>query len=239
MNKSAGKIYSVSPVIVQNIFTTLYGAKLHFLRYGILSNSNFSKLCISEKYSQERMPLFIGEKLKGIVKIASEYVPYYKEVFNSEKINPDSICSLGDIEKIPLLSKEIVRKSPEMFIDERFNLKKLVKRFTSGTTGNPLTVYCRSEDLRRNYSFFLRTRSWCGIKMGERRATFYGRVIIPHQQKKKPFWRYDASENNLLFSSYNMNDNSLASYCDKLCSFKPAEVRGYPSSLYTIAGYMI
>jgi len=126
-----------------------------------------------------------------------------------------------------------------MFVDERHNLKKLVKRFTSGTTGKPLTVYCRSEDLRRNYSFFIRTRSWCGIKIGDRRATFYGRVILPQQQEKKPFWRYDASENNLLFSSYNMSDETLASYCDRLCSFKPAEVRGYPSSLYTVAGYMI
>lgn len=239
MNKSAEKIYSASPVIIQNIFTTLYGVKLHLLRYGIFSNRNFTELCASEKLSQEKMSLFAGKKLKRIVKIASEYVPYYKEMLNREKINPDSISSLSDIEKIPFLSKEIVRKSPELFVDERFNLKSLVKRFTSGTSGKPLTVYCRSDDLRRNYSFFLRTRSWCGIRMGDRRATFYGRVIIPQQQEKKPFWRYDASENNLLFSSYNMNDESLASYCGKLCSFKPAEVRGYPSSLYTIAGYMI
>ncbi len=239
MNKNAEKIYSASPILVQNIFTSLYGLKLHLLRYAIIYDDNYKSLFASEYISNDEMMKLRLDKLKRIVKIASGNVPYYRELFAREKIDAESLSSLSDIESIPLLSKDNVRESPGNFVNESFNIEKLITRFTSGTTGKPLTVYCRKEDLRRNYAFFIRTRSWCGIKMGDKRATFYGRVIIPSGQKKGPFWRFDASENNLLFSSYHMDDDTLALYCRKLSAYKPVEIRGYPSSLHTLAVYML
>ena len=81
-------------------------------------------------------------------------------------------------------------------------------------------------------------RQWNNIRIGDRRATFYGRTIIPPNQVDPPFWRYDVTENNYLFSSYHMNPVNLPHYYEKLLKVQPLEIRGYPSSLNTIASYI-
>ena len=47
---------------------------------------------------------------KSLISHAYENVPYYNELFNEEGIHPESIKSLKDIERIPVLTKDNIRK---------------------------------------------------------------------------------------------------------------------------------
>ena len=50
-----------------------------------------------------------SKKLKALVKHSYDHVPYYRSIFKEEKLHPDDIKGIGDLDKIPILKKEDIR----------------------------------------------------------------------------------------------------------------------------------
>jgi phenylacetate-CoA ligase len=238
LNKYLEHIYPYLPVALQNVFTSAYGFLLNRWRYGGNSKDYVAELMSSQFFSTDELIRLQEEKLSGLINIAYHNVPYYRDLFDGLKLKPSDIKEIDDLAKLPVLTKDDIKAYPEKFINRNLEPKSLLTRNTSGTSGKPLKIYCDKESLRHNYAFFLRTRSWRGIELGDRRATFGGRIIVPQNQLNPPFWRYDINENNLLFSSYHMSEINLQHYYSKISRFNPVEIRGYPSSLYFLAAYM-
>ena len=115
---------------------------------------------------------------------------------------------------------------------------KAFKLETSGTSGKPLIIYCDNDSRRRNYAFMQRLREWFDIGPGARRATFFARILLPPEQSRPPFWRYDIFEKNHLFSYCHMSEANLEHYYNKLRQIQPDEIIGYPSNLFILARYM-
>ncbi len=231
-------IYLKSPILCQNVCVSLYGIYLHRLRYGGICESVYEGLRKNETLSFEQVKELQNELVRRHVRLAYEQTDYYRELFDKLHIGPDEIRNVQDLAKIPVTEKDEVRKNPHLFVSKKLSKRRLIKINTSGTTGKPLTVVFDKDSLRRSYAFFMRIAGWHGIRIRDNRATFGGRVIVPPEQKKPPFWRYDAGENSLLFSSYHLTPENLPYYYEKLADFQPVEIRAYPSSLYTVASYM-
>ena len=53
--------------------------------------------------------------------------------------------------------------------------------------------------------------------------------------KKPPFWRYNKSQNQLIFSSFHLSPETTPLYIDKLKEFQPEWCEGYVSTWYTLA----
>jgi len=231
-------IYNNSPVLFQNIMTSIYGLKLHWERYGGKSRQYTKQLDASDFESRAFFTKLQARELRKLLDHAYHTTEHYRTLFDGVGLRPSDIASPGDLKKIPILEKGQIARNPKAFLSNAFRSAGLSKIYTSGTTGSPLTVFYDQSSRRKNYAFFNRVRRWRGTKVGHRRATLYGRTIIPLRQKGPPFWRYDFAEKNLLFSSYHMSPDNLPYYYDKLCEFQPIEIRGYPSSLYSLARHM-
>ena len=236
---SLEKIYNNSPVFFQNLMTSVYGLQLHWNRYGGKNVEYTKQLEKTEFKNKEVITRFQLNELKKILKYAYYNTAYYKALFDEIKLDPSQIKSLDILNKIPLLTKNIIKEAPGLFLSKEFKKKKLSKIYTSGTTGNPLTVYYNSDSRRKNYAFFNRARKWHGTKVGDTRVTLYGRAIIPPTQEKPPFWRYDFFENNHLFSSYHLTPHNMPYYYEKIRQIQPKEIRGYPSSLNSLSQFML
>lgn len=231
-------LYNRSPVLFQNVMTTIYGLKLHWERYGGENKTYTGQLAESEFETATFFSELQARELRSLVHHTYHTTLHYRKLFDEIGIQPSDIDSPSDLKKIPILEKSEITANPGLFLSSAFKFKALSKIYTSGTTGSPLTVFYDKTSRRKNYAFFNRVRRWRGTRVGNKRATFYGRTIIPLKQKAPPFWRYDLAEKNMLFSSYHMSPDSLPHYYDKLCEFQPVEIRGYPSSLYSLALYM-
>jgi phenylacetate-CoA ligase len=217
---------------------SIYGLYLHRLRFGGICDSIFESFLRNETLSTEEIEELQNRLLEDFIRLAYEQTDYYRELFDGLGIEPSGIENQKDLARIPITEKDHIRKNPERFVSKRFKKDRLVRIGTSGTTGKPLTIFCDKDSLRRNYAFVKRVAEWNGVRIRDKRATFAGRVIVPPGQEKPPFWRYDAGENSLLFSSYHLTPTNLPSYYEKLLEFQPKEIRSYPSSLYVVASYM-
>lgn len=232
--KLAAAAYARSPVWLQNLLITGYGAHLRRVRFGGEGRALLAGLRHSELLPRSERRRRQDAALAEAVERALADVPFYRE----RGPRRPAIRSVDDLARLPLLSKQEVQAAGQRMISERYRGAKLREIHTGGTTGKPLAIYCDSATLQRNYAFFTRFRESAGIVDGDRVATFAGRILVP-PGSGAPYWRHNRAANTLLFSSYHIGESTLPAYAAALERFAPAMIDSYPSSIEPIARHVL
>jgi phenylacetate-CoA ligase len=239
VNKWAENIYFKSPVCLQNVMCSVYGAKLYMERYSNPWKKHFEYLMRTQFMSDEELKKIQIDSFKSILSHAVENVPYYQKNVRLEKPEIEVISSMDILRELPILEKRILRETPEVLMSKFYDRRKLVRINTSGTTGTPLTIYISPDARRENYAFFERSKQWAGINGFERSITFAGRTIVPAEQEGPPYWRRNLLFNNTIFSSYHLSKNTVEDYLKAIRKIKPVFIDSYPSSISIIADHVI
>jgi len=239
MTKLIENIYNHSPAFIQNLGVTLYGLKIYNREYGKKFEKLLTEIEKIQWYSFAELKVFQNEKLKKIISHCYENVPYYRETMKSKKLTPGDIKTVDDLSKMPLLTRDDIKKNFSSLIAVNAKKADRLHGHTSGTTGSPLQfLYDRNVCLVKN-AFDWRQKRWAGINPGDRYAFFLGRMVVPLNRKKPPFWKYNWLLNHIFFSSFHMSSENLDRYFEKLDKFKPRAIEGYPSTMYLLARYLL
>ena len=98
------------------------------------------------------------KKLQETLAYLQQHSPFYKELFANNHIHTGSIKTLGDLQKLPITTKEDLQQRNDDFLCVPQN-KIIEYTSTSGTLGSPVTVALTESDLQRlafnEYSSFL------------------------------------------------------------------------------------
>ena len=101
-----------------------------------------------EQQSQQEIQAFQEEKLKELMLYVSANSNYYSALFNRLSIDPLSIKTLEDLQRLPLTSKDDLQQFNNDFICvEKSEIIDYVT--TSGTLGKPVTFAMTNNDLDR------------------------------------------------------------------------------------------
>lgn len=238
MNRLLENLYYKSPVALQNLAVSIMGVRFYRERYRPEGKAMFAQLRETQAYSAEEMYEYQSQAFVSVARHALTSTPYYQNWAKSKDVQPGDIRSLADLAHFPVIQKGVIRSNPELFRSQ-VGVKQQFTLHTSGTTGTPLTVYTDKASRSRHYAFFSRLREQYRVLPIDRRATLFGRIIMPSEQKHAPFWRYDSAQKNLLMSSYHLHEQNLQKYYQKLCQYQPAEIFSYPSSLAVLAEYIV
>ncbi len=116
-----------------------------------------------------RLKLLQMRKLKKLINDAFQNVPYYHDLMNKVGIFPDQIQSLDDIRKLPITNKSMLQQYPnDYLLNRQFSLNQLFRERSSGSTGQPFTVYYDSAyQITRNL-LFLRALFAIGYRLGQK-----------------------------------------------------------------------
>jgi phenylacetate-CoA ligase len=217
----------------------MYGWKVQRIQSDrkVASNTDPFYYFNSNRFDND-LKVFQENQIKKLVTFSYYYIPGYSELYRSHGFHPNDFRSLDDLQKIPILNKDIIRKNPGFFVDRRRNSNRLLKINTSGTTGSPLTVYFDRHVRKLNYAFYHRFLRSVGINPSARKAIFGGRVIASPKQIDPPFWRYSLFQNSLLFSSYHLNSKNCKYYVNKLIQYRPEFIDSYPSAIAVLSRYI-
>ena len=232
-------IYDRVPVFLQNLAVSLKGGEFHRHRY--LSASFREARRWTEE--NERRPLESLKELqfeltRAFASHCYAKSPYYRELWNLKGVKPQDLRRPEDLSFIPIVPKQDMRARTEEFFTDKIH-RGMVAVHTSGTTGSPMTVYFSKEDVGRRTAFLERCRRWAGVHIGQPRASFTGRSIIPVRQRKPPYWRFNQPGNQLLFSTYHLAPENLPGYVEAIVKFKPHIIDGYPSAIHVLAEYLL
>ena len=228
------KLYYRAPEAFRTVMTFVYSWRQRSVRFGREYSDFLALLERSTGLNREQILVDQVDRLKRLLILARDTVPYYQSIFQKYGFDPESLTSVLDLSRLPILEKETIQQRAEDFLNQQYR-GSLFKTHTSGTTGRGLHLYLSKVANQRSYACVWFHYGWAKLRRGEPVATFAGHPVADPDRQKPPFWQYDPLENELLFSSQHIKEDTLPFYIKKLCSFQPAAVRGYPSSIYLIA----
>ena len=107
---------------------------------------------------REKLELIRDRRIRRIVRYAARKVPYYREWFAREGLNPQQIKGAADLDRLPILNKELVRTQPKLFVAEGRASRDALSFRTSGTTGVPIEIFHDRRSLLANIAFGERER---------------------------------------------------------------------------------
>jgi len=183
------------------------------------------------KYQQEL-------QLKKFIKFTYNNVPYYSKLFNRIDIKSSDINIVEDLEKIPILTKQIIKENWQDFIPKNINKIKYVNGSTGGSTGAPLKYRMSIEDYEIGIALLYRGLGFGGYKLGDKIAVIAGSSLIPTTKSEAKRKIQDFFLNARHYSSFEMSEENLFKYFYDINNWKPDFFRGYASSLYFFARFI-
>jgi phenylacetate-CoA ligase len=231
-------IYNQSPVFLQNFFCTMYGFKEKRKRYGDYFKRKLDELEKSQWLSAEEIEEYQNKQLQKIINHAYYTVPYYRECLDNLKIKPSDIRSKADLSKLPILTKDQVRKNLDKLISSNYPKNRMIKMKTSGTSGKSLELYHTLEQIQFQWAVWWRHRRRFGINIDDKHATFTGKTVVPINQKKPPFWRENFATNQTLFNMQHIKRENVKFIVDKINEANFKYFSGYPSIIYSLCKFI-
>src|SRR5262249_32122828 len=238
MSAVTESIYFSTPISVQQAIVAGYGWWWFRRRFG----SHFHRLVAEFKtrgdWTAEQFRDYQKEQLRQIFSAAWQS-PYYRRVFTEAGISPN-MAPFESLSKVPPLSKETLRTRATDLLTHTPPPKGTMIFKSSGTTGTPTEIYYTPEFHALELAVpEARNLNSAGITYRDRRVMFGVRKVCSFKQNKPPFWLFSPAENMAYASIYHLSSKFLPYYLEFLRSYRPHNIMGYPSALYTVARYAL
>jgi len=183
------------------------------------------------KHDQEK-------QLRHLIEFSYENVPYYRNLFNSLALSPKDIQTIEDLEKLPILTKDIIKKHWEEFKPANLSSMKFYNQATGGSTGMPLQYRLSKHDRFLGGALLYRGWGYGGYQLGDKMVFLAGSSLgvgtKPHPIKRA----HEIARNIRILSSYDMGEKEMQHYANVLNSFQCKFIRGYASSIYFYAKWL-
>lgn len=183
----------------------------------------------AEAWNEAEMRAYQEQRLRELIRYASREVPYYREWFQVNGLNPETI----HLNQLPVVNKALMRSEGiERFATEHFPKRRLMHARSSGSTGEPFSFYVSKEAYSMNLAAKLRTWYQAGYRLGDRY------MKIANGARHGRFKQLQDRMNRCLYVPfYAMDDETLKGILDQIELKKPSFIRSYPIPLYLLAQY--
>jgi len=170
-------------------------------------------------------------KLQALLERASE-VPYYAALFRNSGFDPRRVHSLDALRSIPLLSKADMRGRQDDFRSPTAGPLKRLN--TGGSSGEPLIFFVGRDRVSHDVAAKWRATRWWGVDIGDKEMVVWGSPIELGAQDKVRLVRDKLLRSELL-PAFNLSEQGLREAVDRIRSYRPRMLFGYPSALTLIA----
>jgi phenylacetate-CoA ligase len=190
-----------------------------------------------KKLNEKELNIFRDKALQNIVRYAYT-VPLYHDKYKKAGIHPSQIKKIKDIKKLPIITKEDIKKNyPNGIISSETKKEKLLEISTSGTTGKKLTIYQDMYDVVQWFFNHIRALREHEINWRKNRLTIIA-DLAPHTIENGFIMKGLLGNLNTNFFR-NMQWLNTNDKPDELIKeinlFKPDFIGGYPGMLGHLA----
>jgi len=213
-------------------------------KYGSRVEEYYDFLDKSQWWTNEELKSYQTEKLKKLISYVYCNVPYYHELMKENKLTPIDIQETKDINKIPILNKEIIKGNKKKILSNDFSEENATLARTGASTGEPLVFYRDKKTDDVAWAAFLRFLGWVGYEWGDKMAYFWR---TPDSLKKTGNWYqnfidwyiFNYVSKTRHFDAFKMNENYFDGYARIMQKCQPELIKAYPSALIFFTNYCI
>jgi phenylacetate-CoA ligase len=179
------------------------------------------------------------EKLRRLVRHAYRTVPYYRVSMQERKLRPEDIRGQDDLHKLPLLTKDQVKKHLYFdMMEEGVSHSEILKVTTSGSTGEPFVCYANREQLEFRWAATLRSQEWTGYRFGDPTVRLWHQTIGMNRVQSAQEYADAYLSNRTFIPVFEMTDGSLEQMIRLIERKQPVLIDGYAEALDFLAQFI-
>lgn len=188
----------------------------------------------SQWWGGERLRALQLERLRRLVTLVGEHVPYYRDLFRALGVRAGDVPDMTFLHRLPLLSKTIVREQGECMKSVRAG--RLMRYNTGGSSGEPLVFYIGKERVTHDVAAKWRATRWWDVDIGDPEIVLWGSPIELTSQDRIRQAR-DALLRTELLPAFEMSEARVEHFVARIRRRRPSMLFGYPSALAHIAAH--
>ena len=186
----------------------------------------------SKFWSRDQIDDFQNRRLIRLIQHAYNTVPFYRNLFNQLDLNPSDIQSKDSLYKIPIINKSIIKGNKDLFIASNISGKEIIKKSSSGSTGEPLFYITTKDAYSMNIAANLRGWYEMGYRLGDKFVKLSQNGRISRIKR----WQ-DSITRNLYIKADPLDEENFKNILFRIEVFKPKVIRCYPDPLLFLARY--
>jgi phenylacetate-CoA ligase len=146
------------------------------------------------------------DRLRRLLVRAGGHVPYFSDCFAGLNFDPAAITTLEDLQKIPFLTKTVIRTEGERM---KSDVAQGLARFnTGGSSGEPLIFFIGTERVSHDVAAKWRATRWWDVDIGDPEIVVWGSPIELGTQDRIRAIRDQLMRTELL-PAFEMTENAL------------------------------
>lgn len=220
--------------IIKNIFFPLYQINLQRDERYITHMKLLDK---TQWWSSSELQKLQLKRLKKLLKHADENVPFYHKMFKKLSFKPEYVTSVNDLNKLPILTKDSIRKNFQELYARNYSKDNLISSATGGSTGVPMKFFNDKKWVACNMAAAYRSWGWAGYRPGDKMAYLWSA-----RKDLRNSSNIDKVRNYLLKSikldAFNMTEENMQKYVKILSKFKPKIINSYASAMFIFSEYI-
>ena len=179
------------------------------------------------------------EKLRRLVRHCYRSVPYYRGQMQARKLRPEDIRGQADLYKLPLLTKDDIRK--HLYFDimsDNHNKSEVLRITTSGSTGEAFVCYADRAQLEFRWAATLRAQEWTGYRFGDPTVRLWHQTL---GMTRDQIFRERADAffcNRSFIPVFEFQAARLAEMVQTIADVEPVLMDGYAEALDFLAQYL-
>lgn len=175
-------------------------------------------------------------ELRKLLEHCYKTVPYYRKLFSDYVVDLSSDYLEEEVAKLPVLNKEKIIIDPDSFLSSKYAKDNLIREYTSGSTGEPATIFKSYIDKIISGKALWKHRAQYHISPSDFFVRFHMVAVDDNDQALAQ--RVIFRENSLSFSLLHLNKEDIQEYYRLLYEYKVKWIFGAPSAILFIAKYI-
>lgn len=213
----------------------IYGSIPLAIKYGSVYRKYKRSLKRTQWMSRAELEQLQLRKLKQLLEYAYQNIEFYRKEFDRIGFIPNSIESLKDLEKLPIIDKEVMIKCQNELISKEFKNKQLDYMTTGGTSGRQFGIYIERRSYpKREIPFVDSIWGRVGyIRNKSRIAQLRNQVL-----EEGRLWEKNRRNHFLVLDSYHLTDKNIGTLLQVLKVKQIEYLHTYPSSALILCDYI-
>jgi phenylacetate-CoA ligase len=193
------------------------------IKYGIRYYSVVRLINNIDRLPNDGKRQYVYNKVRYLAERVYYEIPFYKDVYTSNKFTPEQIRNFDDIKRIPVVTKKMMRQYC-LENRSRKHRRKCRRANTGGTTGQSLDFFMPGPADTFEYAHIHKIWKQAGYRPQDMKLSFRGANIGFDK------WIYSLGQNEIIINTY----RSVGDQCQDLqTALKQANrikyIHGYPS----------
>lgn len=189
--------------------------------------------------SEDNIKAYQTEKIISLVRHAYNTVPFYRNLYNEHGVLPDDVKSLGDIKKLPLISKSVIKKNINKMISSNWDMSKMIRMQTGGSTGEPMPFYWTKTQKDLITASAFKNYRMTGWNFFNRTMFFSASPIDIRINQRINKKIKNILKREMVIPFFGVSQDQFKIIKKKIENYKPQVVMGFVSSLYLYAQWLI